>query len=66
MRIPQLRENLLHVVLVHAEQGHVGLGANLAYESSIRDVCMSRLPLVTINAVSVELVVRHYVIHERA
>ena len=66
MRIPQLRENFLHVVLVHAEQGHVGLGAHLAYESSIRDVCMSRLPLVTINAVSVELVVCHYMIHERA
>ena len=58
MRVPILREDLLDVVLVHAEVHHVDLGAWLAEEGTIGDVCMRRLPLIAIDAVGIELVVR--------
>ena len=63
MRVPILREDLLDVVLVHAEVHKVDLGARLADKSAVSDVGMRRLPLITVNAVGVELVIgdqRHH------
>ena len=57
VRVPMLRENLLHVVLVHAEVHEVDLGAGLADEGAVGDVRVRRLPLIAVDAVGVELVV---------
>ena len=57
VRVPMLRENLLHVVLVHAEVHEVDLGARLANEGAVGDVRVRRLPLIAVDAVGVELVV---------
>lgn len=57
VRVPQLREDLLDVMLVHAKVHEVHLGTRLTEEGAISDVSMSRLPLVAINAVCVELIV---------
>ena len=61
--IPQLCENLLDIVLVHAKASQVGLSAELADECSVRDVCMGRLALEAIDAVGVELVFSDYMHH---
>ena len=58
MRIPHLCENLLYIVLVHAEIHQVDLGAGLANEGAVGDVGMSGLSLLAIDAIGVELVVR--------
>ena len=58
MRIPHLCENLLYIVLMHAEVHQVDLGAGLADEGAVGDVGMSGLSLLTIDAIGVELVVR--------
>ena len=61
--IPQFCEDLLDVVLVHAEARQVGLGAQLADERSVRDVGVGRLPLKAVDAVRVELVISHDMHH---
>ena len=62
--VPKLCEDLLDVVLVHAEARQVGLGAQLADERSVRDVGVGGLTLEAVYAVRVELVVGDYVHHE--
>ena len=64
MRVPILREDLLDVMLVHAKVHEVDLGARLAEERAIRDVGMRRLPLIAVDAVGIELVVRDQSHHQ--
>jgi len=66
MGIPQLSEYLLDVVLVHAEVHKMDLGAWLTDESAMCDVSVSRLPLVAVDAVGVELVVGDESDHQSA
>ena len=57
MRIPQFSEDLLDVVLVHAKVHQMDLSTLLADESAVGDVAVRCLSLLTIEAISVELVV---------
>ena len=64
MRVPILRKDLLDVMLVHAKVHYVDLGAGLAEEGAVSDVSMRRLPLIAIDAVGIELVVRDQSHHQ--
>ena len=66
MRVPQLREDLLDVVLVHAEGPDVHLRALLADEGAVGDVCVGGLTLVAVDAIGIELIVCHGVVQEHA
>ena len=66
MWVPILRENLLDVVLVHAEVHEVHLSTRLADKSAIGDISVRRLPLIAVDAVSVELVIGDQCHHKRA
>ena len=66
VRIPILCEDLLDVVLVHAEVGQMCLRARLANERAIGYVCVRRLSLVAVDAVGIELIVRHERHHQVA
>ena len=58
MWVPELAENRLDIVLVHAEHLDVFLRAASAYESAESDIGVCRLLLLTVDTVCVELVVR--------
>ena len=57
MRVPELRENLLDVVLVHAELHQMDLGTLLTDKCPIGDVSVGRLALLTVDTIGVELVI---------
>ena len=59
MRVPILREDLLDVMLVHAKVHQMDLSTLFADESAVGDVAVRCLSLLTIEAISVELVVSH-------
>ena len=57
MRVPELRENLLDVVLVHAELHQMDLGTLLTDKCAVGDIGVGRLALLTVDTVRVELVI---------
>ena len=59
MRIPQFSEDLLDVMLVHAKVHKMDLSTLLADKGAVGDIAVRCLSLLTIDAVSVELVISH-------
>ena len=66
MWVPILREDFLDVMLVHAKIHKVNLGARLTDKGAVCDVSMSRLPLLAVDTVGVELIVRDESDHQGA
>ena len=64
--VPILREDFLDVMLVHAKVHEVDLGARFADEGAVCDVSMGRLPLLAVDTVGVELIVRDESDHQGA
>ena len=57
MGVPELRENLLDVVLVHAELHQMDLGTLLTDKCAVGDIGVGGLALLTVDTVRVELVI---------
>ena len=59
MWVPELGEDFVYVVFVHAESIQVELGAELTDECAVGDIRVRSLSLVAIDAVGIELIVCH-------